>query len=463
MSAADLFQHTVNIHGRLLKKLLLVWLALSLSIGTAVYYEEMRRMDSFVVDLSLEESGKLVLDNRDYLNSKSPADLDTLSRRVAEYIKNGHFIIVEIYDKAGKQVAEAIGKESASIENQLDGYKNELPIKGKAWHKKYTFGKQSYLVSLNPIELDGATIGYFKGVYRVDKKTLDDIEKLIAWSLVAVMGISLVTMGVMYPVIISMNKGLAEYSAELSKANIGMIKVLGEAIAKRDCDTGSHNYRVAIYATRLAEEIRLDNAGIRGLIKGAFLHDVGKIAISDTILLKSGKLTDKEFAIMKGHVSHGADIAVKYRWLNDALEIIRFHHEKFDGSGYPYRLRINEIPLNARIFSIVDVFDALTSDRPYKEAFPLEMATDELEKGRSTHFDPTLLDAFLRIAGSLHTELYRADEEKLEGILDTVINRYFNETASTRQKPMPLPPPSAILNSGQQEAGRNGLCLEDAP
>jgi HD-GYP domain-containing protein (c-di-GMP phosphodiesterase class II) len=154
-------------------------------------------------------------------------------------------------------------------------------------------------------------------------------------------------------------------------------------------------------------------------------HDVGKIAISDRILLKPGKLTDEEREVMKTHVHHGVDIIDHYEWLKDSADVVRYHHEKFDGSGYEVGLKGHDIPINARIFTVADVFDALTSRRPYKEPFALKTAMQILMESRGSHFDPMLIDAFAGIAGSLYGEISGADDKLLENRLDGLIARYL--------------------------------------
>jgi putative nucleotidyltransferase with HDIG domain len=248
----------------------------------------------------------------------------------------------------------------------------------------------------------------------------------VAWSIIqAVLAISCVIV-ILYPIIISLNRDLIKLSGNLATANIGILKVLGSAIAKRDSDTNAHNYRVTIYAIRLAETMCLSEEEMQALIKGAFLHDVGKIAISDAILLKPGKLTPEEFAVMQDHVRHGIDIIHSYEWLNDAEDVVANHHEKYDGSGYPANLKGREIPQNARIFAIADVFDALTSRRPYKEPFSYERSTTILQESSGAHFDPELINAFLRIAPQLYAQLNSNENEaELNAMLDQLILHYF--------------------------------------
>lgn len=227
------------------------------------------------------------------------------------------------------------------------------------------------------------------------------------------------------------NIRLEELNQRLFDANIGMLETLGNAIAKRDNDTSSHNYRVTLYSISLAERMGIDIDSIRSLIKGAFLHDLGKIAISDKILLKPGKLNKGEFKVMKTHVSHGADIVGNYPWLHDCIDVVLYHHEKYNGKGYLKRLKGDEIPLNARIFCIADVFDALTSVRSYKEAFALDKTTDILTRERGSHFDPNVLDLFLSLSERLYLDYCKAELNILKVALSGFMEKYF----SSRLKP----------------------------
>ncbi len=139
--------------------------------------------------------------------------------------------------------------------------------------------------------------------------------------------------------------------------------------------TDIHNYRVTIYAVRLAEAVGLGRRSIRSLIKGAFLHDVGKIGISDRILMKPSRLTGEEFEVMKGHVRHGVDIVERSDWLKDATQVVGYHHEQYAGDGYPAGIEGKNIPMTSAA-----AVDALTSKRPYKE--PSDLAIDILQKKR---------------------------------------------------------------------------------
>lgn len=213
--------------------------------------------------------------------------------------------------------------------------------------------------------------------------------------------------------------------AMLLEANVEMLEVLGSAIAKRDSDTSVHNYRVTLLALAVAEAAGLDRAHLQALVKGSFLHDVGKIGISDTILLKPGRLDPAEYETMKTHVLHGTDIVSRYAWLRDALDIVRHHHERVDGRGYPDGLVGEQIPVSARIFAIADVFDALTSVRPYKKALPFEEAMRTMAADRGAHFDPALFDLFAGLAPALYGRVSGASTEALVEELRGKMRRHF--------------------------------------
>ncbi|GAB5605769.1 hypothetical protein TK5_18490 [Sideroxyarcus sp. TK5] len=165
---------------------------------------------------------------------------------------------------------------------------------------------------------------------------------------------------------------------------------------------------------------------IESLIIGAFLHDVGKIGIPDQILLKPGRLTAEEFEIMKTHVAHGSEIIQDSNWLKRARDVVLFHHEKFDGSGYPHGIHGKNIPLAARLFAVADVFDALMSRRPYKEPMSLEEALKVLQEGAGKHFDPDVVSAFESIAHALYGEIGQTDKTYLQAALKAITSKYFS-------------------------------------
>lgn len=189
-----------------------------------------------------------------------------------------------------------------------------------------------------------------------------------------------------------------ERTRELEGAQFEIIERLAKAAEFRDDNTGQHTERVGQMAALIAKQIGLPDGQVSLIRRAAPLHDVGKIGIPDTILLKLGKLTPDEFALVKTHTTIGARILSGSRFpiLRLAEEIAFSHHERWDGDGYAGIPR-ESIPLAGRIVAIADVFDALTQRRPYKEAWPIEQAIDEIEQQRGQQFDPALVEAFLRI------------------------------------------------------------------
>jgi putative two-component system response regulator len=183
----------------------------------------------------------------------------------------------------------------------------------------------------------------------------------------------------------------------VEEAQFETLARLAAAAEYRDDDTGEHTRRVGELAGRVAERLGLSDEEVRLIRLAAPLHDVGKIGIPDAILLKPGRLTGEEYEQIKTHTTIGAEMLAggAFPLLRVAEEIARTHHERWDGSGYPAGMAGQEIPIAGRIVAIVDVYDALTHDRPYKEAWTTEAALSEIKSQRGRHFDPRVVDAFL--------------------------------------------------------------------
>ena len=197
-----------------------------------------------------------------------------------------------------------------------------------------------------------------------------------------------------------LNKTILELKSthkELQEAYLDTIYRLALAAEYRDEDTGNHIVRMSRYSALIAEKLGLPAKEVQNIRYAAPMHDVGKIGIPDNILLKPGKLTDEEFDIIKTHSAIGAKILAnsKAEILKVAEQIALSHHEKWNGKGYPQGLFRDNIPLTGRIVSLADAFDALTSKRPYKDPFPVEVACDIIKQERGQHFDPDIVDIFL--------------------------------------------------------------------
>jgi response regulator RpfG family c-di-GMP phosphodiesterase len=184
---------------------------------------------------------------------------------------------------------------------------------------------------------------------------------------------------------------------ELSLAYEATIEGWARALELRDLETKGHTRRVTEMSVRLGTALGLEGAPLQHLRRGATLHDVGKMAIPDGILLKPGRLSDDELAIMRRHAAMAYDMLQEIPFLRPAAEVPYAHHERWDGKGYPRGLKGLEIPLAARIFAVVDVWDALRSARPYKEPWPDERVREHLRQGAGGHFDPEVVSAFLQL------------------------------------------------------------------
>jgi diguanylate cyclase (GGDEF)-like protein/putative nucleotidyltransferase with HDIG domain len=193
--------------------------------------------------------------------------------------------------------------------------------------------------------------------------------------------------------------------AQLADLYLATIKSLALAIDAKDQYTHQHILRVQHYAVATAEKMGLTGPEMEGLKTGALLHDIGKLGVPEYVLLKPGRLTDEEFAKIKKHPDIGAMILdpVEFPW--PVLPVVKYHHEKWDGSGYPEGLKGEEIPLTARILAVADVYDALTSSRSYRNAWTHEKAIGVIYKDRGTHFDPVVADAFLEIIDGIVQEM----------------------------------------------------------
>ena len=204
----------------------------------------------------------------------------------------------------------------------------------------------------------------------------------------------------------------------LEDAYRSTLKALTAALETRDLETHGHSERVVSYSMRLGREYGLDNERLKSLEFGSLLHDIGKIGVPDLILRKPAKLTSEEWVLMREHPVHGQQILRGIKFLEGAARVVAQHHEKWDGSGYPLGLSADDIDICARIFSVADAFDAITSDRVYRKGKPYEAAAQELDEWAGKQFDPKVVEAFHRVPPEdwqeLHDQSLMKKEEALE-------------------------------------------------
>ncbi len=431
-----------SLRGKILARLLIVAVALALIAGGGIYFLERRRIDQRIFSLAQEKARSLV-GTLDFLSEPRRPDFDQVNSRiasnmVAEQIDESHFVAIEIYDLDHRKVAESVHPDFRPVAESVDA-QHLTPRAGEQYAYAWlTFRGDSYVQVVAPLQVAGKTVAYFGGTFRVDAEAMRQMNRGLALSVLLVMLVLMATAMVLYPIMLRLNGDLLRLTDDLAFANMGMLAALGSAVARRDRGTNAHNYRVTIYAIHLARALGLSAEQVRGLVKGAFLHDVGKIGIADAILRKPARLTPEETLVMQAHVRYGVEMVKKFEWLNDAVEVVRCHHERFDGLGYPAGLKGEEIPIKARIFAVVDVFDALTTRRPYKAPVPFEDTMRHLEEGRGSHFDPDVLNAFESIAPELYRTNSGADELQLTRTLDRLMLHYFPAPSGSHGRRGPL-------------------------
>lgn len=244
----------------------------------------------------------------------------------------------------------------------------------------------------------------------------DDIHSQGIVSYIGVSSISAFVMTVTIIVLIMQGNKRSFYHEKVSRMQSGMITFMAEVVENRDDNTGGHIRRTATYVECIAKELKrqgrysniLTDKYLSDMVVAAPLHDIGKIHIPDAVLNKPGKLTEEEFEIMKTHTTAGKELLIHAKeelgesgYLDVAVEMAAYHHEWWNGKGYPYGISGEEIPLCARIMAVADVFDALTSKRCYKSAMPLEKAYAIIREESGTHFDPAIVEAFFAVTADM--------------------------------------------------------------
>lgn len=192
---------------------------------------------------------------------------------------------------------------------------------------------------------------------------------------------------------------------QLGQSYDDTLEALGSALDMKDTETEGHSKRVTAYTIAIAKTMKVDPALLPQIARAAFLHDIGKMAISDQILRKPGPLTTQERDVMRTHCEIGFKIVTRISFLKEAAEIVLSHQEYFDGTGYPRGLWGDQIPLGARIFAVADALDAMISDRPYRRALSITFAQEEIKRCSGTQFDPKVVEVFLAMPATLWSEL----------------------------------------------------------
>lgn len=240
-----------------------------------------------------------------------------------------------------------------------------------------------------PVHVDGRRLAHFEIYLAGAGRTVDSRERSILQAFVHLTASALGNAGLVHK--------LRAAVQETERAYMGTLEALTRALEIRDHETEGHSRRVVQYTLALAQQVGLTESQLVPMMRGALLHDIGKIGIPDRILRKPGPLTPDEWETMKTHTRIGYEMLYPIEFLRDVTSIILHHHERYDGSGYPCRLKGDEIPIGARIFAVADAYDAMTSDRPYRRGRDHAGAVREIVRCAGTHFDPQVVDALLSI------------------------------------------------------------------
>ena len=397
---------------QLLRRLVLSTIVVSILAGGITLAFQMQQLENYIKSVATTSSNNKM---KSFIEQYREACANQDTQQPIMNLDHTGFVSVKVFDKNKKLLFNKTSKQYDKITQEIKAIDHHISYEDKESRLKFIHNhieNRFYVKLLEPTTLNNNEKGYIQVLYRVSDEESQKAYMGIFYNVLLAIFIVILLSAMLFPIIIFLNRKLLQRTQSLSDANLQIMAVLGAAISKRDNETNSHNYRVTLYALAIGESLGLDDTQMAALLKGSFLHDVGKIGISDNILLKPDSLSDDEYTQMKKHVLYGQEIIARSPWLSDASDVLTYHHEKYDGTGYMKGLKGEEIPLNARIFAIVDVFDALTSSRPYKDAYSYDKSIQMLKEKSGTHFDPTLLALFIKISKDIYADIGGREDEK---------------------------------------------------
>jgi HD-GYP domain-containing protein (c-di-GMP phosphodiesterase class II) len=405
----------------------LISLLVSTIAGLISYYVIQDNMIETTKSLAIQDS-KRALDSDSQAYELTPENIYDHAKEIPGTLVGGLFEHADVYDAHEVLIAEAgVFDEklrgSFALSHQLPNTKN--PIANLQVLKNREWVLNIFLPIKVHLNGQSVLVGYIQLIRHVPQWRIQILRNLCLKMALLTFGLALLFAVLLYPFVIKLFKSFKTKLDEVHTSHILLLEALGRAIAMRDSNTGVHNFRVTYISVKIAESLSLGREVIQRIILGSFLHDIGKIPISDSILLKKGALNQEERSKMQAHVEYGSKIIGDAGWLRDANIIIANHHEKWDGSGYPKGLHEDQIPIEARIFAVADVFDALCSKRPYKEPLNYRDAIHIMYEGDGTHFDPQVIEAFKLIAHEVYDFIASVSEADGKQILDKLIRKYF--------------------------------------
>ena len=325
-------------------------------------------------------------------------------------------IVAKVWNSSGRVVYDSSGKTTGEIHTDNDELKKAIKGKIEAGYmhadsedRFTTKGYEELIEIYIPARINGKIVGAYELYLTTDSIAHFTRQTIITISLITILGLILLFFSLSWLFSRAHNR-ISEKNEEAHKLTekvisslkeleenyLGTIQALTMAVDAKDHYTAGHSFRVASLAKEIGNEMGVSTEALKNLERGARFHDIGKIGIKEGILNKHGTLTKKEFKIMEHHTTIGAKILGSVKFLQDIVPIVRSHHERLDGSGYPDGLMDQQISLGARIVAVADVFEAMTSDRPNRKALSVEEAFRELHQGSDTLYDQEVVTALLR-------------------------------------------------------------------
>jgi HD-GYP domain-containing protein (c-di-GMP phosphodiesterase class II) len=400
-----------------------VSLALAALAGAAAWLIARDKAEDSLVTVTVEEIRRLMRNDAFRLEG---LQAPLYAQVAAQALVAGKFDIASIYTANGALLAEQMSPEGRALDKELAP--RAPPAYAQAFFESRRLaGDRRLLRVFVPLySVEQRLSGYVEGARLVPDWQLALIDSDARKVALLVALTALLCGGALYALFIRLFSASQRRTRELLESHLSMMEALGHAIARRDSDTGAHNYRVAWIAATLAQAVGLHGRRMRELIVGSFLHDVGKIGIPDSVLLKPDRLSDEEMKVMRAHVGMGEEIVAGAGWVESGRAVVAGHHEKWDGSGYPRGLAGEDIALVARIFAIADVFDALCSRRPHKQPMPFDAVMQAMNDESGKHFDPHLLKVFSASAADIYRTLVDSTEEQAKTMLEAMVHKHFS-------------------------------------
>jgi HD-GYP domain-containing protein (c-di-GMP phosphodiesterase class II) len=399
-----------------------VSLAIAFVLSTVAWWMSREQAEETIVAMAVQES-RALFSQDEFRPEGEQASVRAIE--ASRILIVGLFDRVEISTPQGELLAQAITAAGRSIQNEL-----LTPVRSndlQPYYERQRLPSKRFVLRIHvPVPSSAQTISAHLLGIRLIPPWQEEQIRADAFKTALLTALAVLLCGAaMYPMALSLTARQERKARDLLESHIAMMEAMGRAIARKDSDTGTHNYRVAWIAATLAQAVGLHGVRMQELIAGSFLHDVGKIGIPDAILLKPDRLDESEMAIMKTHVELGEAIVSGPGWLAGGATVVAAHHEKWDGSGYPRGLQGEDIALVARIFAIADVFDALCSRRPFKEPKGFDEAIQILHEGAGTHFDPHLIKVFSSLAEPIYQTVLQATEAELRALLSVMVHKHF--------------------------------------